>query len=436
MLWSHCSAAHRRGELFLQYNLQFTWVWSRRRSGLQTGRGWLQIIWTPLRWKNGSHLRYPVSSCSSRSVRNSQSLQYRAAAVCPNARDDTKNCSEIDVFLVLCKHRCGQDRWPKLKGVQAPVCTSAWAYRKMETFATSPAAPWTGFLLARSVYLWDPPIVGASQPGLPRVLLFAAALTSTSQLQPGLPNQLLFLSLMSRRQAQAGPSPPAAVFQQGRSGWGMSQWLLRASPLPKLWMHLVPQLTGPSVWQLSWALNLLFKVTSVLYPEGTEEQMQSVKSGFNSPASFNFLPCLLINESALVALGIQKFFHIQENSMWWLFQLSVPGLQQAVSCLLWGCFIMVFPAPEALAHRWQLHCISFKGPLAPGSCAPLADRGWLCGVLSWKLLLSFQVFLVFSHVASSAGPCCFLGLCPHSRSAILPQTGCWFQTSLSTSQDF
>lgn len=38
---------------------------------------------------------------------------------------------------------------------------------------------------------------------------------------------------------------------------------------------------------------------------------------------------------------------------------------------------MVFPAPEALAHRWQLHCISFKGPLAPGSCAPLAERGWL-----------------------------------------------------------
>lgn len=88
----------------------------------------------------------------------------------------------------------------------------------METFATSPAAPRTGFLLARSVYLWDPPIVGASQPGLPRVLLLAAALTSTSQLQPGLPNQLLFLSLMSRRQAQAGRSPPAAVFQQGRSG--------------------------------------------------------------------------------------------------------------------------------------------------------------------------------------------------------------------------
>lgn len=74
--------------------------------------------------------------------------------------------------------------------MQAPVCTSAWAYRKMETFATSPAAPRMGFLLARSVYLWDPPIVEASQPGLPRVLLFAAALTSTSQLQPGLPNQL------------------------------------------------------------------------------------------------------------------------------------------------------------------------------------------------------------------------------------------------------
>lgn len=114
----------------------------------------------------------------------------------------------------------------------------------------------------------------------------------------------------------------------------MSQQLFRASPLPELWMHQVLQLTGPSVWQLSSALNLLFKVTSVLYPEGMEEQMQSVKSGFNSPASFNFLPCLLINESALLALGIQKFFHIQENSMWWLFQLSFQGLKQAVSCLL------------------------------------------------------------------------------------------------------
>lgn len=68
------------------------------------------------------------------------------------------------------------------------------------------------------------------------------------------------------------------------------------------------QFTGPSAWQLSSALNLLFKVTSVLYPEGMEEQMQPVKSGFNSPASFNFLPCLLINESALAALGIQRFF--------------------------------------------------------------------------------------------------------------------------------
>lgn len=73
-------------------------------------------------------------------------------------------------------------------------------------------------------------------------------------------------------------------------------------------MHQVPQFTGPSAWQLSSALNLLFKVTLVLYPEGAEEQMQPVKSGFNSPASFNFLPCLLINDSALAALGIRRFF--------------------------------------------------------------------------------------------------------------------------------
>lgn len=99
-------------------------------------------------------------------------------------------------------------------------------------------------------------------------------------------------------------------------------------------MHQVLRFTGPSAWQLSSALNLLFKVTSVLYPEGMEEQMQPVKSGFNSPASFNFLPCLLINESALATLGIQRFFCIQENSTQWLCRLSSQGLEQAVSGLL------------------------------------------------------------------------------------------------------
>lgn len=71
------------------------------------------------------------------------------------------------------------------------------------------------------------------------------------------------------------------------------------------------QLTGPSACQLSW-LNLLLKVTSVLHPEGMQEQMQLVKSGFNS---FNFLPCLLINESALEALGIPRVFpHAGESN--------------------------------------------------------------------------------------------------------------------------
>lgn len=111
----------------------------------------------------------------------------------------------------------------------------------------------------------------------------------------------------------------------------MFQWLFCASPVPETWMHQMFQFTGPSAWQLSSALNLLFKVTSVLYPEGMEEQIQLVKSGFNSRASFNFLPCLLINESALVAVGILRFFHIQENSTQWL---SSWGLKQAVSHLL------------------------------------------------------------------------------------------------------
>ena len=110
----------------------------------------------------------------------------------------------MDVSLVLCEYRCGQDQGPKLKGVQAPVCVPAWAYCKMETFATSHAAPWMEYLLAGSVYLWDPAIDGASQTRLPKALLFATAFTSTLELQPGLPNQLLLLSFTSRRQAQAG----------------------------------------------------------------------------------------------------------------------------------------------------------------------------------------------------------------------------------------
>lgn len=161
------------------------------------------------------------------------------------------------------------------------------------------------------------------------------------------------LELHEQKTSPGRPPPPAAVLQQGSSSWGMFQQLFCASPVPESWMHQVLQFTGPSAWQLSWALNLLFKVTSVLHPEGMEEQMQPVKSGFNSPASFNFLPCLLINESALAALGMQRFFHIRENSMQRLCWLSSQGLEQAVSRLLWGCFIMDFPPPETLAHSLQ-----------------------------------------------------------------------------------
>lgn len=196
----------------------------------------------------------------------------------------------------------------------------------METFATSHAAPWMGFLLVRSVYLWDPAIDGASQTGLPKPLLAAAAFTSALELQPGLPSQLLLLSFTSRRQAQAGHLHQLLGFNkaaQAEACFSSSSVLL-----------LYPSRGRIKCWQLSSALNLLLKVTSVLYPEGMEEQMQPVKSGFNSPASFNFLPCLLINESALAALGIQRFFHIQENSTQWLCWLSCQGLEQAVSHLL------------------------------------------------------------------------------------------------------
>lgn len=181
------------------------------------------------------------------------------------------------------------------------------------------------------------------------LLLHSPPPWSCSQASPAAPS----LELHEQMTSPGRPSPPAAVLQQGSSSWGMFQQLFCASPVPKSWMHQVLQFAGPSAWQLSWALNLLFKVTSVLHPEGMEEQMQPVKSGFNSPASFNFLPCLLINESALAALGMQRFFHIRENSTQRLCWLSSQGLEQAVSCLLWGCFIMDFPPPEALAHSLQ-----------------------------------------------------------------------------------
>lgn len=150
---------------------------------------------------------------------------------------------------------------------------------------------------------------------------------SCSQAFPAAPS----LELHEQKTSPGRSSPPAAVLQSGSSGCGTFQWLFCASPVPETCMHQMFQSTRPSAWQLFSALHLLFEVTSVWHPEGMEEQMQLVKSGFNSPASFNFLPCLLINESALAALGIPRFFHIQENSTQWL---RSWGLKQVVSHLL------------------------------------------------------------------------------------------------------
>lgn len=188
-----------------------------------------------------------------------------------------------------------------------------------------------------------------------------------------------FPELQDRRQAQAGPSAAAAVLQQG------SQAEARCSSAPPLCpsrMHRALLFTGPSVWQLSSTLNLLFEVTSVLYPEGMEEQMQPVKSGFNSPASFNFLPCLLINESALAALGIQRFSHIQETSMWWNsgspaccvpspLRLSVPLKHRThvvAASPPWGHW-WSFTGTAAL-HHLRAVCLRFLG--VPGNTA---ERG-------------------------------------------------------------
>lgn len=139
-------------------------------------------------------------------------------------------------------------------------------YCKMEMSATLHAVLWMGFPL----HLWDPAIDGASQTGLPKALLFAAASTSTLELQPGLPSQLLLFSFTSRRQAQAGHLQQLLCFSKAAQAQACSSG---SSPIPKLWMPQVLQFSGPSAWQLSSALNLLVKVTSVFYPAGTEEQM-------------------------------------------------------------------------------------------------------------------------------------------------------------------
>lgn len=111
--------------------------------------------------------------------------------------------------------------------------------------------------------------------------------------------------------------------------------------------------------------------------------MQLVKSGFNSPASFNFLPCLLINESALAALGIPWFFHIQENSTQWL---NSRGLKQAMSLSFEAASLWIsLPQKhlQTLSSPWQLHLISLQGPLAQGSCVTLSSLS-LCGIPCWK----------------------------------------------------
>lgn len=114
--------------------------------------------------------------------------------------------------------------------------------------------------------------------------------------------------------------------------------------------------------------------------------MQLVKSGFNSPASFNFLPCLLINESALAALGIARFFNIQENSAQWL---NSQGLKQAVSlsfeaASLWISLLQQHS--QTLSSPWQLHLISLQGPLAQGSDVTLSSLS-LCGFPPGSALL-------------------------------------------------
>lgn len=176
------------------------------------------------------------------------------------------------------------------------------------------------------------------------------------------------------------------------------------------------QFTGPSTRQLS-SLNLLFKVTSVLYPEGMEEQMQLVKSGFNSPASFNFLPCLLINESALEALGIPWFFHIQENSTQWL---NSQGLEQAVSLSFEAASLWIsLPQQQlqTLSSPWQLHLISSQGcwhragmshyPLL--ACVPFPPE-----------VLSFKVFSPRPCFAAPHGSFWKLCCVRHSAGALSP----------------
>lgn len=145
-----------------------------------------------------------------------------------------------------------------------PECAARW--RSLQPHSAA---------LCMGLLLWDPAADGASQAGLSSTSRF----TSSLELQPGL-SAAPSPELHEQKTSPGRSSPAGAVLW---SGWGTSQWLLCASPVPEPCLHQMFQFTGPSAWQLS-LLNLLFKAPSVLYPEGMEEQMQLVKSGFNSPA--------------------------------------------------------------------------------------------------------------------------------------------------------
>lgn len=259
----------------------------------------------------------------------------------------------MDVPLFLCEHRCGQDQGSKLKGVQAPISVSAWAHHEVETFSV-----WMGFLPVRSVYLWDPAIDGASQTGLPKHR--CSLLRSAPPRSHG--------SCSSR--AAGAEHKPKQLISAG-AAQAETRFSHCASPVPKSWMHQALQFSGPSAWQLSSALNLLFKLPSVLYPEGAQEQMQPVKSGFNSPASFNLLPCLLINDSALGVLGIQIFFSVYRR-------IQCRGCALRVSSRL--CHVSFEAASlwislpqqhlQTLSSSQQLHPISSQGPIGLPTCSP------------------------------------------------------------------
>lgn len=129
--------------------------------------------------------------------------------------------------------------------------------------------------------------------------------------------------------------------------------------------------------------------------------MQPVKSGFNSPASFNLPPCLLINDSAPGVPGIQIFCLFVSIYK----RIQCRGCALRVSSRL--CHVSFEAASlwislpqqhlQTLSSLQQLHRISSQGPVGIPTCSP-SRCSWFSA--TWLYFWGHRLLLGLCHATS------------------------------------